>query len=594
MATYKAPIRDMQFVLYELLNGEKINELPGFEEATRDLIDPVMEAAATFSEEVIFPINRSGDEEGCKLENGEVTTPAGFKEAYKQFCEGGWSTFACDPNYGGMGMPKSAHSMVEEMLCSANISFGMYPGLSFGAYHSLHNFASDTLKDLYLPKMVDGTWSGTMCLTEPHCGTDLGLCRTKAVPADDGSYAVSGTKIFISAGDHDLTENVIHLVLARTPDAPEGIKGISLFVVPKFNLDENGDVADRNGVVCSAIEHKMGIKASSTCVMNFDGAIGHLVGDLNKGMQGMFAMMNRARLAVGMQGLGLCEVSYQGAVEYAKDRIQGRSLSGVKHPDKSADPIIVHPDVRRMLMTMRAYTQGARAFGAWVSEEYDYSSNHPDAKRRAQADEFVQLTTPVVKSLFTDLGFECTNLGMQVLGGHGFIRESGMEQYVRDCRITQIYEGTNGIQALDLIGRKMPDKAGRNLRRFFHPIQEYLEANMANPALAEFVQPLSKSFIRLQQATGQIATVGMSKPEEAAAVASDYLKLFGLVALAFMWCRMAEIALKKQAGDSSGFYAAKVKTARFYMQKLLPQTSTLFATIMAGGSTLMDLDEDQF
>jgi len=553
-----------------------------------------MDAAATFSEEVIFPINRSGDEQGCKLENGEVTTPTGFKEAYQQFCEGGWSTFACDPNYGGMGMPKSAHSMVEEMLCSANISFGMYPGLSFGAYHSLHNFASDTLKDLYLPKMVDGTWSGTMCLTEPHCGTDLGLCRTKAVPSEDGSYAVSGTKIFISAGDHDLTENVIHLVLARTPDAPAGIKGISLFVVPKINLDENGDVADRNGVVCSAIEHKMGIKASSTCVMNFDGAKGHLVGELNKGMQGMFAMMNRARLAVGMQGLGLCEVSYQGAVEYAKDRIQGRSLSGVKHPDKSADPIIVHPDVRRMLMTMRAYTQGARAFGAWVSQEYDYSSNHPDAKRRACADEFVQLTTPVVKSLFTDLGFECTNLGMQVLGGHGFIRESGMEQYVRDCRITQIYEGTNGIQALDLIGRKMPDKAGRNLRRFFHPVQEYLEANMANPALAEFVQPLSKSFIRLQQASGQIATVGMAKPEEAAAVASDYLKLFGLVALAFMWCRMAEVALEKQADDSSGFYAAKVKTARFYMQKLLPQTSTLFATIMAGGSTLMDLDEEQF
>jgi len=594
MANYDAPIRDMQFVLYELFNADDLTKFTEFEEASRDLVEPVLDAAATFTKEVLYPLNRSGDEQGCELKDGLVTTPAGFQDAYKQLCDGGWTGFSCDIEYGGMGMPKSVHSMVEEMLCSANLSFGMYPGLSFGAYHALHAFASKQLKEQYLPKLVDGSWSGTMCLTEPHCGTDLGLCRTKAVENEDGSYALSGTKIFISAGEHDLTDNIIHLVLARTPNAPAGIKGISLFVVPKFQLDNNANPGADNNVVCSSIEHKMGIKASSTCTMNFDQSKGWLVGDLNKGMKAMFTMMNRARLAVGMQGLGLCEISYQGAVAYAKERLQGRSLSGVKHPDKSADPIIVHPDIRRMLMTMRAYTQGCRAFGAWVSEEYDLAQVHPDNKRRQAADEFVQLTTPIVKSLFTDLAFECTNLGVQTLGGHGFIRESGMEQFVRDCRITQIYEGTNGIQALDLIGRKMPANAGRNLRHFFHPVQEYIEQNLANPQLAEFTQPLSKSFIRLQQASGQIAMIGMSKPEEAAAVANDYLKLFGLVALAFMWSRMAQIALNKLAEDDSGFYQAKLSTARFFMKKILPQTSALFASIMAGGDTLMSLDEEQF
>ncbi len=594
MATYKAPIRDMQFVMYELMNAEKLSELPGFEEATRDLIDPVLEEAGKITEEVLFPLNRSGDEEGCTWQDGKVTTPTGFKEAYQTFREGGWTGLACDPNYGGMGMPKVVDSMVAEMICSANLSFGMYPGLSHGAYHSLHTFADDHMKDTYLPKLVDGTWSGTMCLTEPHCGTDLGLCRTKAEPQEDGSYAVTGTKIFISAGEHDMTENIIHLVLARTPDAPKGIKGISLFIVPKFIPDENGEPGAANGVACGSIEHKMGIKASSTCVMNFDGAKGWLVGEVNKGMRGMFAMMNAARLAVGMQGLGLAEASYQGAVEYAKERLQGRSLSGVKHPDKSADPIIVHPDVRRMLMTQRAYTEGCRALGGWVSEELDISRKHPDAKCREEADEFVQLMTPIVKALFTDLGFECTNIGMQVFGGHGFVREHGMEQYVRDCRIAQIYEGTNGIQALDLLGRKMPDKAGRLLRRFFHPVQAYIQKNVMDESLGEFVQPLAKTFGRLQQATAHLAQVGLSKPEEAAAGATEYLRLFGLVSLAYMWCRSAEIALDKCDGDETGFYEAKLITARFYMQKLLPQVSGLFASIMAGGSAMMALDEDLF
>ncbi len=594
MLNYQAPIRDMQFVLYELHNAQALSNLPGFDEASRDLVDPILQAAASFCQEVLFPLNRSGDEQGCVLNQGIVSTPEGFKEAYQQLCEGGWTAFNCDAQYGGLNMPKSVHSMVEEMMCSSNLSFGMYPGLTFGAYHALHNFASPALKDKFLPKLVDGTWSGTMCLTEPQCGTDLGLCRTKAVLNDDGSYAITGTKIFISAGDHDLTENVVHLVLARTPEAVAGIKGISLFVVPKYTLDSQNNPAANNSVVCSGLEHKMGIKASSTCTLNFDQSTGWLVGELNQGMKGMFSMMNRARLAVSIQGIGLCEASYQGAVEYAKNRLQGRALSGSKAPDRSADPIIVHADVRRMLMTMRAYTQGCRAFGAWVSEEYDNSISHPDEKRRQGADEFVQLTTPIVKSLFTDIAFECTNLGMQVFGGHGFIRESGMEQYVRDCRITQIYEGTNGIQALDLIGRKLPAHAGRNLRHFFHPVQEYLEANLANPELSEFTQPLSKSFIRLQQATGKIAVIGLSNPEDAAGVASEYLKLIGLVALAFMWCKMAQIGLDKQANDTTGFYCAKVQTARFFMLKILPQTSSLFASIMVGGETLMAISDEQF
>ncbi len=594
MATYKAPIRDMQFVMYELMNADKLSDMPGFEEATRDLIDPVMEEASKITQDVLFPLNRSGDEEECQWVDGKVTTPSGFKEAYKLFREGGWTAISCDPNYGGMGMPKTVNTMIEEMICSANLSFGMYPGLSYGAYTAMHGFASDELKDTYLPKLVDGTWSGTMCLTEPHCGTDLGLCRTKADPQDDGSYLVTGTKIFISAGEHDLTDNIIHLVLARTPDAPKGIKGISLFVVPKYLPDAEGEAGEFNNVSCGSIEHKMGIKASATCVMNFDNAKGWLVGTLNKGMQGMFAMMNQERLAVGVQGLGLAEASYQGAVEYAKERLQGRSISGVKHPDKAADPIIVHPDVRRMLMTQRAYIEGCRALGGWVAEELDISRKHPDEKRRREADEFVQLMTPIVKALFTDLGFECANHGMQVFGGHGFIREHGMEQYVRDCRIAQIYEGTNGIQALDLIGRKMPDKAGRLLRRFFHPVQAYIEQNVMDDELGEFVQSLAKAFGRLQQVTGYLAQVGMSKPEEAAAGATEYLRLFGLVGLAYMWCRSVEIAKDNLEGSEADFYKAKMTTARFYMQKLLPQASSLATSIMAGGSSMMELDEDLF
>jgi butyryl-CoA dehydrogenase len=595
MASYKAPLRDMRFVLYELMGGDEIASLPGYEDFTRDLIDPVLEEAAKLCEQVLFPLNRSGDEEGCVLENGVVRTPAGFKDAYRRFREGGWPGVASDPEYGGQGLPKAVDTLIVEMICSANLSFSLYPGLTHGAYVCLHGYGSDALKAKYLPKMVEGAWSGTMCLTEPQCGTDLGLLRTRAAPQDDGGYKISGTKIFISAGEHDLTENIIHLVLARLPGAPKGIKGISLFLVPKYLVRDDGSLGARNGVSCGSIEHKMGIKASATCVLNFDEATGWLVGEPHKGMRAMFAMMNDERLSVGMQGLGVAEASYQGAVAYARERLQGRSLSGAKHPEKPADPIIVHPDVRRMLLTQRAYAEGCRALAAWAAKNLDLVSHHPDPAVKQEAEDFVALVTPIVKALMTDLGSESANLGMQVLGGHGYIREHGMEQYVRDCRIAQIYEGTNGIQALDLVGRKLPAHAGRLLRRFFHPVSEYIEARSDDKALGEFVQPLGKAFVRLQQATAHVARAGMRNPEEAGAAATDYLRLFGLTALAYLWARMAEASLSKLGeSDPDGFYAAKVGTARFYMQRLLPQTSGLFSSIMAGGKSLMAFDEAAF
>jgi len=581
MARYTAPIRDMQFVLYELFDANELATLPSYEEATRDLVDPVLEEAAKISADVLYPLNRTGDEEGCiHHEDGSVTTPKGFKEAYDLFSQGGWTGMACAAEFGGMGLPKTVTSLINEMMCSANLSFGMYPGLTYGAYKAIAAHGSDDLKETYLPNMVSGLWSGTMCLTEPHCGTDLGLIYTKALPNDDGSFAVTGTKIFISAGEHDLSENIIHLVLAKLPDAPEGTKGISLFIVPKLIEGKS------NNVACGAIEHKMGIKASSTCVMNFDGSQGWLVGEPHKGMSYMFTMMNQARLDVGIQGLGLAEVSYQGAVDYAKERLQGRSITGTKHPDKPADPIIVHPDVRRMLLTQRAMTEGARALAIWVAMEIDHMLKNPDPERALQADEFVQLMTPICKSLFTDIGFDTANIGMQVYGGHGFIRENGMEQYVRDARITQIYEGTNGIQALDLLGRKMPQKAGRYLRHFFHPVQNYIEAHSGR----DDVKALAKAFGRLQRATGFLAQVGLKNPEDAAAGATEYARLFGLVALAYMWCQMVEQSI----GKDDTFYLAKLDTAAFFMQKILPQNSSLFASIMAGGESTMGFEEDAF
>ena len=595
MAVYQAPLRDMRFTFRELLGSDKVAELPGCEEATPDLVDAVLEEAGKVCESVLFPLNRSGDEEGCTFENGVVRTPKGFKEAYTTFREGGWVGMACAPEDGGQGLPNAVNSLVEEMICSANMSFGMYPGLSHGAYKAIKRFGTDEQKQTYLPKLADGIWSGTMCLTEPHCGTDLGLIRTKAeAGATDGEWKISGTKIFISAGEHDLTDNIIHLVLARLPDAPPGIKGISLFVVPKFLPNADGSVGARNGVACGSIEHKMGIKASSTCVMNFDEATGWLVGEPHKGMRAMFTMMNAARLGVGVQGLGIMEASYQGAVAYARDRIQGRALTGVKAPDKKADPIIVHPDVRRMLLTMRAYTEGGRMLAGWISQELDYAEKSPDPARKQEAEDFVALMTPIVKGVLTDLGSEVANLGVQVYGGHGYIREWGMEQYVRDARIAQIYEGTNGIQALDLVGRKLGAHMGRNLRRFFHPVSEYIDRIMDEDDLEDFALPLAKQFVRLQQATGYIAQKGLSNPDEAGAAATDYMRLFGLVAMAYLWVRAVEVAQQNLDGDEADFYKAKITTAKFYFERLLPQTGALFAAIMSGSKTMMEMDEAAF
>jgi alkylation response protein AidB-like acyl-CoA dehydrogenase len=593
MPVYKAPLENMRFVLNDVLNAAQLSELPGYEQATPDLMNSIFEEGAKICEEVLFPLNQSGDAEGCTFDNGTVTTPKGFKEAYKTYIEGGWTALSADPNYGGMGLPHLWNFVFMEMICSANMSFGMYPGLSEGAYRALLHHGSDALKQAYLPKMVTGEWSGTMCLTEPHCGTDLGLIRTKAVPQADGSYKISGTKIFISAGEHDLTSNIVHLVLAKLPDAPEGAKGISLFIVPKFLIDTNAP----NHAVCGSIEHKMGIKASSTCVMNFDNSVGWLVGEPHKGLRAMFTMMNAARLGVGMQGLGLAEVAWQNGLAYAKDRLQMRALDGVKFPDKPADPIIVHPDVRKMLLTSKAFCEGARALSYWVGLNLDIAEKHPDATKRQEADDLVALLTPVIKAYQTDMGFDIANLAVQIHGGHGYIREYGVEQYARDARIAMIYEGTNGVQALDLVGRKMGQNYGRLLRRFFHPVLEFIEANQENPALMEFVMPLAKSFAKLQQAAVQIAMKGLKDPNEAGAASTDFLRMFALVAVGFMWAQMAKVAQEKLAENSSDraeFYQAKLKTARFFMERMLPEVESRFRMVMSGAGSLMDMDVEEF
>lgn len=597
MQTYTAPLRDMRFCLRELHEMDSLTAIPRFADLSPELIDSVLEAAATLATEMLLPINASGDIEGCTLENGVVRTPAGFRAAYDAFRDGGWTSVASDPEWGGQGLPESVNKLVEEMICATNLSFSLYPGLTHGAAQALQAHGSAALKQAYLPKLVDGTWSGTMCLTEAQCGTDLGLLRTRAVALDDGGYRITGSKIFISAGDHDLTENVIHLVLARTPDAPKGIKGVSMFLVPKFLPETRA----RNGVVCTALEHKMGLRASATCQIAFDDATGWLVGDLHRGMQAMFTMMNAERLAVGIQGLGIAEAAYQGAVSYARDRLQGRSVSGVKRPDLAADPIIVHPDIRRSLLTMRAYTEGCRALGLWVAGALD-TLHSEDAEIRGDAADFTALMTPIVKALFTDLGFEAASLGVQVYGGHGYIRDHGMEQYVRDARIAMIYEGANGIQALDLVGRKLGAHNGRLLRTFFHPVAAFIAAHRDEKMVAGF----ERAFKALQGATAMIAERGLRDPEEAAAAATDYLRLFGLVALGFMWVRMAVVAGAALAvfpveGDGRGggpidaaFYRAKLDTARFFMARVLPQTAGLFAAIKAGKASLMDFQEAAF
>ena len=592
MPSYKAPLRDMQFILFDVLKVQDAgNAVAAYAEMTPDVVTAILEEAGRFCENVLQPINRSGDEEGCVFESGSVRTPTGFKDAYAKFVEGGWPGIACDPEHGGQGVPNTVNFAFEEMICSANLSFGLFPGLTHGAYNALQAHGSDDLKRTYLPKMVGGSWSGTMCLTEPQCGTDLGLIRTRAEPSNDGSYRLHGTKIFISAGEHDLTENIVHLVLARLPDAPAGVRGISLFVCPKFLVQPDGSLGARNSLACGALEKKMGIKASPTCVMNFDGATAWLVGVPNKGLAAMFTMMNTARLMVGIQGLGVAEAAYQGALSYARNRLQMRAATGPKYPDQPADPIIVHPDIRRLLMRMKTMTEGCRALALWVGHELDISTGHPDAQRRQDADDLVALMTPIVKSMLTDHGFSAANDGVQIHGGHGYIREWGMEQLVRDARIAQIYEGTNGIQALDLVGRKLSMGTGRLARQFFHPVGAYLE-QMANvPAMAEIAAPLAKAFGRLQQATLWLGKAGIANPDDGGAAATDYLRMFGLVAIGYMWCRMAETAL---AGSADNFRSAKLECARFYMAKIIPETGSLLVSITAGSKSVMALHEDAF
>ncbi len=597
MPTYQAPVRDIEFLLNDVFEIGKYQNLPRFSEATPDLVSAILEEGAKIAQEVLHPLNRTGDEEGCHFEDGEVTTPKGFKEAYETFTEGGWAGLTADPEYGGQGLPNILGVAFLEMISAANISFGTYPGLARGTYAAIHKHGNDEQKATYLPRLANGEWGGTMNLTEPHSGTDLGLMRTRAEPQEDGSYKITGTKIFITAGEHDLTDNIVHLVLARLPDAPEGVRGISMFLVPKFLVNEDGSLGARNTASCGSIESKMGLKASATCVMNFDDAIGHLIGGKNKGLRAMFTMMNEARLGVGVQGLGLSEVAYQNARDYARERRQGRSLKGPAEPDEAADPIIVHPDVRKMLLTVRAFNEGARALALWMALNADLAEIHPDDDARRVADDLVSLIMPVLKAHLTDTGFESVNWALQCFGGHGYIRENGMEQFVRDARITQLYEGTSGIQALDLVGRKLPEHMGRLLRQFFHPVDRFLQDNRDDPALKDFVMPLAKSFARLQQATAWVAEQGLKDPEQAGAVAADYLKMFGLVALGFMWARMAKASSEKLsngAGDGRQFLESKLHVGRYYMAKTLPETSSLLSRIVAGKEALMALEADAF
>ncbi len=596
MPSYKAPLDEYRFIMNEVLDAGELCALPSFEDATPDLIASVLEEAGKFAETVLQPLNQRGDAEGCTYENGTVRTPAGFKEAYDLYVQAGWPGLSCSQQYGGQGLPHTIGFAVEEFLCSANLSFGTYPGLTSGAYGAIEAHASEDLKNRYLPKMAAGEWSGTMCLTEPHCGTDLGLIKTRAAPAGDGTYKITGTKIFITAGEQDLTRNIVHLVLAKLPDAPAGTKGISLFLVPKFLPDESGEPGPRNAVRCGSIEHKMGIKGSATCVMNFDDATGWLLSEANQGMRAMFTMMNAARLGVGIQGLGVAEVARQNALIYAKDRLQGRSLTGAKAPDKPADPIIVHPDVRKNLLEAKAFTEAARVLAVLTGLKIDSAHRHPDAAVRQQANDFVALLTPVIKAYYTDMGVETTVKMQQMYGGHGYIREWGMEQFVRDARISMLYEGANAIQALDLVGRKLPQDGGRAIRAFFATIQAELEEAKAHAALADISRPLADAVSKLQQATAWLAQNGFANPDEAGGAATDYLRIFALVSLGWMWLKMARAAQVK-AGSADGmaeFYDAKIKTARFFAQKMLPEAGSRFQSLTAGSKVMMEMTVEQF
>ena len=594
MPIYTPPLRDMQFVMHEMLKvTDEFKAIPKYADADVDTINAVLEEGGKFAAEVLLPINISGDEEGCTLDpvTHAVTTPKGFKEAFEKYVAGGWPALSCDPAFGGQGLPLVVNQCFYEMLNSTNQAWTMYPGLTHGAHAALHTHGTEEQKQTYLHKMTSGEWTGTMCLTEPHCGTDLGLMRTKAEALPDGTYKITGNKIFISAGEHDMAGNIIHLVLARLTDAPPGIKGVSLFIVPKFMVNQDGSLGARNGIYCGGLEHKMGIHGNSTAQIVLDGAIGTMVGQPNKGMNGMFVMMNAARLGVGNQSLGLTEVAYQNALAYAKDRIQMRSLSGPKSKDMPADPIIVHPDVRKMLLTAKAYAEGGRALACYCAVLLDKEHSHPDEQVRKDSGEMLSLLTPIVKAFLTDNGHIATSACMQVFGGHGYVKEWGMEQYLRDNRINMIYEGTNTIQSLDLLGRKVLGNNGATLKKFGKLVGALVEEEGVNEKMAEFINPLAYLGDQMTKLTTELGFKGFQNPDEVGAAAVDYLRVAGHLVFGYFWARMAQVALREiDNGNTEPFYQAKLQTARFYFAKLFPETATLMRTARTGSSVLMDTD----
>lgn len=598
MPTYRAPVEDSLFILNDVLNIEKYNNLPGFADATPDMMEAILGEAGKLSSEVLHPLNQIGDKEGCtRNDDGSVSTPTGFKEAYDQYSENGWGALPFPEEFGGQNLPATLNACVGEYVASSNMAFGMYPGLTAGAVAALLEHASEEQKQTFVPKMLSGEWSGTMNLTEPHCGTDLGMLRSKAVPQDDGSYKISGQKIFISAGEHDLTSNIIHLVIARIEGAPDGVNGISLFIVPKFVLDEDGNPGTRNGVSCGSLEEKMGIHGNATAVLNYDGATGYLVGEENRGLKAMFVMMNEARLGVGVQGLAQSEIAYQNAVDYAKERLQGRSISGTKEPEKKADPIIVHPDVRRVLMTIKSFNEAARALVLWTALKGDIHRRSDDVDEKQAADDMMGLLTPVIKGVITDKGFDNTVMAQQMYGGHGYVAEWGMEQFVRDARIAMIYEGANGIQALDLVGRKLPSKGGRAVQAYFKEVGKFCSAHKDDEKMKPYIEPLSKALSDLQAATMWLVQNGMANPDNAGAASTDYMHLFGLVSFGHMWGMMALAANEKLAEGANGsteFYEKKLVTGKFFMERIMPESSAHLARIETGAETMMSLDAEAF
>ena len=594
MPQYTPPIRDMQFVLHEVFGvADEFAAMPKHNEVDVDTINAVLEEGGKFASEVLFPLNLSGDKQGCTLnrDTHEVTAPDGFKAAYKQYIAGGWAALSCDPAFGGQGLPLAVNQCFYEMLNSANQAWTMYPGLTHGAYEALHAHGTPEQQATYLPNMVSGEWTGTMCLTEPHCGTDLGMMCAKAEPQADGTYMITGNKIFISSGEHDLADNIVHLVLARLPDAPSGSKGISLFVVPKFNINADGSLGERNPIFCSGLEHKMGINGNATCQMTLDGAVGTMVGKPNKGLAAMFVMMNAARIGVGMQSLGLTEVAYQNALAYAKDRLQSRSLTGVKAKELAADPIIVHPDVRKMLLTAKAYAEGGRALSLFCALLLDRELSHPDELVRKESAQIVALLTPIVKAFITDNAWTATSGCMQVFGGHGYIKEWGMEQYVRDSRINMIYEGTNTIQSLDLLGRKVLGDQGVALKKFGKLIEALIREEGVNENMAEFINPLAYLADQMTKFTTEVGFKAFQNPDTVGAAAVDYLRVAGHLVFGYFWARMAQVALREiAAGNTDPFYQGKLQTARFYFAKLFPETASLMQTARASTAVLMDTD----